>query len=90
MKVIKRRICKLEVDRASIEIQNIVLKQILERRHRRLLATGIQVEPVEVQLKKIREYSKIMHPSLKSAGLAEHILARRRMRQEAQIVGVAG
>lgn len=84
MKLIERRIWKLEGDRASLQVQNIVLKQILERRHRRLVAAGFQDEPVEVQLCKTREYSKIMHKSLKGAGLAEHILARRRQRQQEQ------
>ena len=90
MKLVERRICKLEGHRASSEIQNIVLKQILERRHHRLLASGIQEEPVEVQLNRIRESSKINYQSLKGAGLAEQVLARRRQRQQEQRCGLEG
>ena len=84
MKLVERRICKLEEERASSQVRSTILTQILERRHRRLLAAGVQDEPVEVQLRKVREHSKIMHQSLKGAGLAEQLLARRRQRQQDQ------
>ena len=84
MKLIEKRICKLEGNRVSAQIQYIVVTQILERRQRRLLAAGIHDEPVEAQLKNIRDRSNIMHQRFNGAGLAEQILARRRMRQEAQ------
>ena len=87
MKPILRRIHKLEGARASSQIQYLLLTQILERRHRRLLAEGIPDEPVAVQLRKIIDRQKTM-PSLKGGGLAEQILARRRMRLEAQAKGM--
>ena len=82
MKLIQRRIHKLEGARATSQIQYLLLTQLLERRHRRLLAEGIPDEPAEVQLQKILDRPATMQQL--GGGLAEQILARRRMRQEAQ------
>ena len=84
MKRIQTRILKLEGVCASSQIQYLLLTQLLERRHRRLLAEGIPDEPVDVQLRKILDRPKTMQQSLTGGGLAEQILARRRMRQETQ------
>ena len=87
MKPIQRRIHKLEGARASSQIQYLLLTQLLERRHRRLLAEGIPDEPVDVQLRKILDRPKTMPQSLTGGGLAEQILTRRRVRQEVQAKG---
>ena len=82
MKLIHRRIGTLESTVALSESQSQQLVAIIERRHRRLEAAGIPDEPVEVQLRKIRDRSKAVSASRPGMGLAETILAARKMRQQ--------
>ena len=81
MKLIHRRIGKLESTVVLSESQSQRLVDILERRHRRLVAAGIPDEPVAVQLRMISERSKAVSASHPGMGLAETILAARKMRQ---------
>ena len=82
MRLIQRRIGKLEEKVTISQSHSHVLVEIMERRHRRLVAAGIEDEPVEVQLRKIRDRSKTVSASHSGMGLAESILAARKMRQQ--------
>ena len=82
MKLIHRRIGKLESTVALSESQSQQLVAIIERRHHRRLAAGIPDEPVEEQLRKIRDRSKKASANCSGMGLAESILAARKERQQ--------
>ena len=82
MKLIQRRIGKLERTVALSDSHSQLLVAIIERRHRRLVAAGIPDEPVEVQLRKIRDRSKTASANCSGMGLAESILAARKERQQ--------
>ena len=84
MKLIHRRIGKLESTVALSDSHSQLLVCILERRHRRLVAAGIPDEPVEAQLRKIRDRSKAVSASRPGMGLAEIILAARKMRMRSE------
>lgn len=79
MKLIQRRICKLEGASALTESRSQQLVAVLERRHRRLVAAGIPDEPVDVQLRKLRDRWKTKSASGARMGLAEIILASRKL-----------
>ena len=85
MRLIQRRIGKLEEKVTISQSHSHVLVEIMERRHRRLVAAGIEDEPVEVQLRKIRDRSRAVCASLPGASLGELVLAARKMRQQGNV-----